>query len=104
VLQRLTKARLVPTIRGPKGGFTLARPPAEVTLLQVYEAIEGPIEPPGCLLGAPVCRLKTCMLGGLLAEVDVRVRTFLGGARLSDVAAAHARDPRGTVARAIGTV
>jgi Rrf2 family protein len=104
VLQRLTKARLVRSVRGPKGGFTLARPAAEVTLLQVYEAIEGPLEPPTCLLGAPVCRLKTCMLGGLVAEVDARVRTFLEGARLSDVASEHAPSPGAPIAGVPGTV
>jgi Rrf2 family protein len=44
VLQRLTRARLVRSERGRTGGFHLARPVARVTLLQVVEAIEGPVD------------------------------------------------------------
>ena len=53
VMQRLTRAGLVSSVRGPKGGFVLARPAAEVTLLAIFEAIEGHLEPKGCLLKKP---------------------------------------------------
>lgn len=44
VLQRLTRARLVRSERGRSGGFHLGRPVSRVTLLQVVEAIEGPVD------------------------------------------------------------
>ncbi|MCP4900046.1 MAG: Rrf2 family transcriptional regulator, partial [bacterium] len=49
VLQRLTKVGLLASTRGPKGGFSLTRDPETVTLLEVFEAIEGPVEPTDCL-------------------------------------------------------
>jgi Rrf2 family protein len=40
-LQALTRAGLLESVPGPKGGYRLARPAAEVTVLDVVEAIEG---------------------------------------------------------------
>lgn len=44
VLQRLSAARLIRSERGRAGGFRLRRPLERITLLQVVEAIEGPID------------------------------------------------------------
>ena len=55
VLQRLAKAGLVRSSTGPRGGFTLAKPTDQITLLDIYEAIEGPIELPNCLLRRDGC-------------------------------------------------
>jgi len=43
IFQRLRRARLVASKRGPGGGYTLAQPPAEITLRDVIEAVEGPL-------------------------------------------------------------
>lgn len=40
-LQALSKAGLTHTISGPRGGYRLARPPADITLLDVVLAVEG---------------------------------------------------------------
>ena len=42
VMQRLAKAGFLKAKRGPSGGYTLARPATEITLLEIYEALEGP--------------------------------------------------------------
>ncbi|CDN51151.1 Rrf2 family transcriptional regulator [Neorhizobium galegae] len=41
-LQALSSARLVETVSGPKGGYRLAKKPAEITLLDIVLAVEGP--------------------------------------------------------------
>lgn len=82
VLQRLTKAGLVRSIRGPKGGYRLARSADEVTLLDVYEAIEGPLPETTCLLAKPMCG-GCCILGGLLGKVNELVREHFEGTKLS---------------------
>ena len=41
VLQRLVKNDLLKSVRGPAGGFTLKKPPENISLLDVYESIEG---------------------------------------------------------------
>lgn len=89
VLQRLGKAGLVEATRGPKGGFCLARPGGDISLLEVYEAIEGPLQDSVCLLGEPVCQGEKCILGGLLETVNRQVREYLGGTTLSDLAGVY---------------
>lgn len=44
IFQRLRKAKLVQGRRGPGGGYVLARSPREISLLEVVEAIEGPLQ------------------------------------------------------------
>jgi Rrf2 family protein len=82
VLQRLTKAGLVKSIRGPKGGFMLGKPANEMSLLDVYESIEGPLVPTECLLGYSVCRNGKCILGGLLETVDKQISKYLAETKL----------------------
>lgn len=43
ILQQLVRANVLRSKRGPRGGFSLARPPQKITMLQVIEAVEGPM-------------------------------------------------------------
>jgi Rrf2 family protein len=43
VLQPLVSAGVLRSIKGPNGGYRLAKPPKQITLLQVIEAVDGPI-------------------------------------------------------------
>src|SRR6202011_4034593 len=40
-LQALARAGVLQTAKGPRGGYWLSRPPAEITILDVLEAIDG---------------------------------------------------------------
>ena len=85
VLQRLARDGLVRSIRGPKGGFRLGKPAHEITLLHVYESIEGPLIPSKCLFENSICTGSMCILGGLLETVDRQVRDYLAKTKLSDL-------------------
>ncbi len=43
VLQQLVRANVLRSKRGPRGGFTLGRPLSEISMLDVIEAVEGPM-------------------------------------------------------------
>ena len=53
----LSRAAILATIPGPRGGLQLARPAEEITLRDVVEALEGPIVILECLCGPEVCPL-----------------------------------------------
>jgi len=90
VLQRLARAGLVKSTRGPHGGFRLARPAARLSLLEVYEAIEGALCSHHCLLGKPRCTGR-CVLGDLVEKATRDFRDHLAKTRLADVAGAFPR-------------
>ena len=87
VLQRLVHAGIAESVRGPHGGFRLARLPGEVTLMQVYEAVEGPFQATTCLLGKPICDGRRRILGTLLQEVNEVFRRHMTQTCISDVCA-----------------
>jgi Rrf2 family protein len=49
LVQRLRKAELVESRRGAHGGYTLARPAAEITMAEIVSALEGDIAPIECI-------------------------------------------------------
>ncbi|HPO08283.1 MAG TPA: Rrf2 family transcriptional regulator, partial [bacterium] len=85
VLQRLGKVGLVTSIRGPKGGFVLSRGGDEIALLEVYEAIDGPLASSSCLFHTPICDGQNCILGDLLSPVNQMVRNHLAKTKLSEL-------------------
>ncbi|MHB1415008.1 MAG: RrF2 family transcriptional regulator [Chloroflexota bacterium] len=87
VMQRLVREGFVSSVRGPSGGFVLKRRAEDITLLEIYEAVDGPLVLDGCLLGEPVCDGKGCLLGGLVTALNRQVREYLGATRLSELAA-----------------
>ncbi|MFZ5645353.1 MAG: RrF2 family transcriptional regulator [Bacillota bacterium] len=58
ILRLLTQAGVVESYRGINGGYALSRPPAEITMLDVIEAIEGPIKINRCLISPEECSKK----------------------------------------------
>src|SRR5690349_2722341 len=55
VLQSLTRARLINSHRGTRGGFDLARDGSSISLLHIVEAIEGPFQLNVCLRQDAAC-------------------------------------------------
>jgi Rrf2 family protein len=85
VLQCLNRAGFVRSLRGPAGGFSINPGWEGVSLLEIYETIEGPIRLAECLLGSPVCLFKNCILGNLLKDINSRLRETLDGTKLSNI-------------------
>jgi Rrf2 family protein len=55
IISQLSIAGLLHTSRGARGGVTLAREPKDITLLEVIEAIDGPIMLNECVNGNSTC-------------------------------------------------
>ena len=85
VMQRLHRAGLVRSTRGPKGGYRLERPADAITLLNVYEVVEGRLDKAECLFETRVCRAGACILGDLLERVNRQINEYLSRTRLSDL-------------------
>jgi len=77
ILQRLVRSHILMSTRGVKGGFRLAKKPAEINLLAVMEAIQGPTGINVCAIDSKKCRLSTtCSVHPIWVEIrkDVEKR------------------------------
>jgi Rrf2 family protein len=87
IFQSLARAGLVRSHRGARGGFSLARPAAEITLRQIIEAIEGPLALNRCLDPREGCECSpTCPIYGRLAAVQERLVASLDAITLDAMA------------------
>lgn len=75
IFQHLAKTNLVHSKRGAGGGFCLARDPGKITLLEIVEAVEGPITVEGCLIadGKPCMHEPVCSIAAVLRRVQARM-------------------------------
>jgi Rrf2 family protein len=63
ILANLVRAELLKAVSGPDGGYTLASEPADITLLDIVVAAEGPIELDACVIrGGPCDWERACPL------------------------------------------
>ena len=87
IFQQFSKTGIVKSFQGTGGGFLLAGPPEEITLLQVVEAVEGPILPNRCVLKAGECeRDVSCTVHPVWHQVQQKVRGILANITLKDLA------------------
>ena len=91
----LRRAGLVESVRGAQGGYTLALPPAEVTIGQIITAVEGPIALVDCLLtnakaeGQSCVRAGHCVTRQVWAEVRDSINSVLNNISLADLIQRH---------------
>ena len=84
VMRKLVKAGFVGSQRGPLGGFRLRVEADDVKLLQIHEAVEGPIPQGRCLLRRTVCSGIPCPLGLRLCTIQEQLRDCLAGMTLAE--------------------
>lgn len=87
VLQQLVRARLIRSQRGAGGGYALAASAERVSLLDVLEAVEGPVRLNQCIEEGPSCDRKSwCPAHQVWAEAQAAVTNVLGGASMASLA------------------
>ncbi len=86
VHQRLVKAGLIRSRRGPSGGVSLAKDPETITLMDIYEVMEGPMTQDPCLFGKDACPRESCMLHSLLPTLVAQVRDYFENTTLAQMA------------------
>lgn len=87
LFSQLKTAGLVRSVRGPKGGFVLTRPPSQIRLIEVIEAMEGSNAPVDCVDNATVCsRADFCLTRKVWVEMKKAMDRVLGSVTLQDLA------------------
>ena len=84
VMQRLSKCGLVNSARGPSGGYTLAKDPAAISMLDIYECMEGPGSSAHCVFDQRRCAGGSCIFGGMLTDMNTLLSGYMKKTNLSD--------------------
>lgn len=85
VLARLSRAGLVASQEGRGGGSRLSRPPQEITLREVVEAMEGPFEVTKCIMEDRACGdVRPCAMHEAWEEGQETILDYLGAQTLSE--------------------
>jgi len=86
LMQRLHDAKLVDSCMGPRGGFRLSRAPADISLLEVVEVIQGPVRLNRCLMSDCACpRGGSCAVRAKITELQGHMEEYLSSVRLGDL-------------------
>jgi Rrf2 family cysteine metabolism transcriptional repressor len=92
LLASLRQAGLVRSVRGPGGGFELATPPDEISLLSIIRALDGPVVLCDCFETSdgklPCGKLDSCSARALWEELSASIEKALEATKLKTICGA----------------
>lgn len=87
LLTTLKQVGLVRSVRGAAGGFVLSRSPESITVLEVIEALEGPVAPVECVVDCSVCAaVDSCAARDLWSDIAKLVTDYLRSRTVAELA------------------
>ncbi|MGD0780351.1 MAG: Rrf2 family transcriptional regulator [Dehalococcoidales bacterium] len=82
----LISGGIVRSIKGPKGGITLAKKPRDITMLEITQLLEGSLAPVECVDHPEVCeRSKQCVTRDVWGEMKEAMDGVLAATTLQDL-------------------
>jgi len=82
----LKSAGFVRSLRGPHGGYLLAKPANQIRLSDVFNSLEGPVVTVECLENDSYCaRAADCVTRQIWAQVQEAIENVLGSMTLQDL-------------------
>ena len=87
ILQKLVKAKIVRSYRGVKGGFSLARPAKDISMLEVLEAVEGRLALNVCVVEKKKCDFsRQCPVHPVWMQAQSKVAEVLSKSNFDELA------------------
>jgi Rrf2 family protein len=88
IFQMLTRAGIVKSHRGVRGGFSLAKPPNKIRISDVFNAIQGDADPVKCIAeGRPCLKKGECAVRDLILEGRKHMFAYYERQTVEDLAA-----------------
>ena len=92
ILQSLVRAGILRSVKGPRGGYGLARPPREITLMMVRAAVDGTRDFETCAVGLGPCSDEMpCPLHDAFKPIRQAIRRYLESTTLAHMSSALSR-------------
>lgn len=94
VLQRLARRGLVTSHQGTRGGYRLSRPVAQISVADIIEAIDGPLNVTACSTEAENCgQYSKCSVRDPLWKIKDRIVSALATCSLEEISAELVEEP-----------
>lgn len=89
LFSRLRRSGLVKSVRGPGGGYRIAKPLTEISVSEIISAVDELIDATQCG-GHENCRDdRRCMTHNLWSSLNIKILEYLSGVSLNDLVQAH---------------
>jgi Rrf2 family protein len=85
IMQLLTKRSYLTSGRGPKGGYILKKNPRDISLLEIYELIDGTLNTSHCSVHDEGCPFNECVFGNLRERLGEDMRKYLAERTIYDI-------------------
>lgn len=86
IINMLSRAKFVKSVRGAKGGYRLSNPPEYYTVGMILRAIEGSLAPLSCIEDAGDCtKVEECVLCGLWKKINDSINNVIDHITLDDL-------------------
>ncbi|HLC18027.1 MAG TPA: Rrf2 family transcriptional regulator [Thermodesulfobacteriota bacterium] len=83
---KLRKGRIVKSVRGPGGGYVLAKPSSDISVGEVIAVVEEPLNPVACLDKDSECsRAPRCITQGVWKGLAEKISEFLNSISIEDL-------------------
>ena len=90
IFVKLRKAGLVKSLKGEKGGFMLAKNPAEISVYDILTAVETDVAPSRCSVDVTACdRAKNCGIRGVWMGLNAKMKEYLTETNLEQIKKLH---------------
>jgi len=86
IFNLLKNNRIVRSIRGPSGGYLLAKTPDELSLYNIFTAINGPLNITDCIIDPTICgNSRNCPANTIWSELQDNIKKFFESKTLEDI-------------------
>ena len=85
VMRKLVKAEIICADIGANGGFSISKRQLNISLMKVYEAVEGNLKLNDCLYKSPLCDCTNCIFKGIIKSVNKEFSNFLNTTKIKNL-------------------
>ncbi len=85
ILQLLARASIVTAVQGPRGGYRIHAKLGDITLIDFFELIEGPVGISDCNLDEDCDRDSICNIRKPITQINNNIRSIFGNITLDDI-------------------
>ena len=81
----LRRAGLIKSVRGAQGGYILNRKPIEITVLEIMDVLEGPVEISECLDNDECNKFESCATRVLWKKIQMSINSVMENVTLQEM-------------------